>query len=85
MLFRSTNVEERKLATAKVQVICDEFDVMRNNLELVYSQTRFMKQPEGFISDHNHHNHLSAKTNSSDWLYYYELPMIKKVKHWLNQ
>ncbi len=79
------NAEARKLAEGKVRELCDSFTLMRHNLESVYSQTRFMEQPEGFISDHNHHNHLSAKTNTSDWLYYYEIPMVKKIKHWLNQ
>ncbi|WP_293667498.1 beta-N-acetylhexosaminidase [uncultured Parabacteroides sp.] len=73
----------RKDALAKVSEVCDYFDVMRAHLESVYSETRFMEQPEGFISDLNHHNHLAAKTNSSDWWYYYEIPMVKKVRAWM--
>lgn len=46
---------------------------------------RFMEQPEGFISDQNHHNHLASKTNNSDWWYYYEIPMIQKVRSWINK
>jgi hypothetical protein len=42
-----------------------------------------MEQPEGFISDLNHHNHLASKTNNSDWWYYYEIPMVKKVRAWM--
>lgn len=73
----------REAALEKVAEVCSYFDVMRSNLESVYSETRFMEQPEGFISDLNHHNHLASKTNNSDWWYYYEIPMVKKVRAWM--
>lgn len=73
----------RKIALSEVAEVCDYFDVMRANLESVYSETRFMQQPEGFVSDLNHHNHLSSKTNNSDWWYYYEIPMVRKVRAWM--
>ncbi len=73
----------RRDALETVAEVCDYFDVMRADLESVYSKTRFMQQPEGFISDLNHHNHLASKTNNSDWWYYYEIPMIRKVRAWM--
>lgn len=73
----------RKAALEKVAEVCRYFDVMRSNLESVYSETRFMEQPEGFIPDMNHHNHLASKTNNSNWWYYYEIPMVKKVHAWM--
>ena len=73
----------RKIALSEVAEVCDYFDAMRANLESVYSETRFMQQPEGFVSDLNHHNHLSSKTNNSDWWYYYEIPMVRKVRAWM--
>lgn len=75
---------QRKVALQKVSEVCDYFSTMRTHLESVYSKTRFMQNPEGYIADMNHHNHLSAKTDSSDWLYLYEIPMTNKVKKWLN-
>ena len=80
-----TATDTAGLAAARqaVQAVLDSFIPMRRELETVYGKTRFMVQPEGFIADHNHHNHLAAKTNSSDWLYYYELPMNRKVQNWL--
>ena len=73
----------RKAALEKVAEVCRYFDVMCSNLESVYSETRFMEQPEGFIPDMNHHNHLASKTNNSNWWYYYEIPMVKKVHAWM--
>lgn len=76
---------DRQAAMAEISKVCDYFETMRSNLESVYSETRFMEQPEGFISDQNHHNHLASKTNNSDWWYYYEIPMIQKVRSWINK
>lgn len=73
----------RRDALETVAEVCDYFDVMRADLESAYSEIRFMQQPEGFISDLNHHNHLASKTNNSDWWYYYEIPMIRKVRAWM--
>lgn len=75
----------RKAAQVKIREVCDYFKVMRKNLESVYSETRFMQQPEGFIADMNHHNHLASKTDNSDWLYLYEIPMVKAVSEWLGK
>lgn len=72
----------RQEAKAKVAEVCAYFAVMRANLESVYSVTRFMQQPEGFIEDMNHHNHLASKTSNSDWMYLYEIPMVNAVKKW---
>lgn len=75
----------RREAQAKVAEACDYFASMRANLESVYSVTRFMQQPEGFIEDMNHHNHLASKTSNSDWMYLYEIPMVNAVKKWLKE
>lgn len=42
-------------------------------------QDQVMEQPEGYLPDQNRHNHLSAKTMNSDWVFYYELPMVKAL------
>ena len=73
----------RQEALRNIADVCEDFETMRTHFLSVYSQTRFMEQPEGYIADLNHHNHLASKTNNSDWWFYYEIPMIKKVKSWL--
>lgn len=75
--------EQQKKALIQLEEVCRYFYTMRNNLEAVYSKTRFMEQPDGYIEDMNHHNHLSAKTQNSDWLYFYELSMVEKVENWI--
>ena len=73
----------RQEALQNISHVCEDFETMRTYFLSVYSQTRFMEQPEGYISDLNHHNHLASKNNNSDWWFYYEIPMVKKVKTWL--
>lgn len=74
---------EKEAALKKVYEVCLYFKDMRQALEGVYSKTRFMENPQGYIEDMNHHNHLAAKSNSSDWLYLYELPMVNKTMKWI--
>lgn len=72
-------------AAAKIEQVCSQFEEMRSTLESVYSKTRFMQNPEGYIADMNHHHHLSSLTNDSDWLYLYEIPTTERVRKWLNE
>lgn len=80
----ATHEQQREEAQMKLAEVCSSFSSMRTRLEEVYSKTRFMEQPAGYIEDMNHHNHLSAKSQNSDWLFLYELPMVEKVQKWLN-
>lgn len=79
-----TNDADRKAALAELNQLCNDFKTMRTDIENVYSKTRFMQNPEGYIADHNHHSHLSALSNNSDWMYLYEIPMIKKIREWVS-
>lgn len=76
------DIQGKKKEMDQIILVCNAFNQMREELESVYSQTRFMQNPEGYISDLNHHNHLASKTNNSDWMYLYEIPMIKKILLW---
>lgn len=80
---KAKNKEEHRLALTQIKILCNYFKEMRFQLEEVYSQTRFMQNPDGYIADQNHHHHLSALTNSSNWLYLYEIPMVQKIERWL--
>ena len=85
-IYDSTKDEdERLLILDKIKTVCSSFAEMRSEFENVYSQTRFMETPEGYIADQNHHDHLSALTNNSDWIFLYEIPMVRKVEKWLKE
>lgn len=82
---KAPNTEGRQEALKTIGAVCDSFSVVKKDLENVYSQTRFMQNPDGYISDQNDHNHLAALTNNSDWIFLYEMPMVEKVKKWLDK
>ena len=73
----------KKEKIQKVSEICAQFKKIRADLEYEFSKTRFLEQPEGYVEDLNHHNHLSAKTMNFDWMYLYEIPMIDKINDWI--
>lgn len=79
----ATGEENKNIATQNLKKVCADFTDMRTKLEDVYSKVRFMNASDGYIADNNHHNHLSALSLNSDWLYLYELPMINKIMRWL--
>ena len=81
----ATTSSSRQQAITEVEDVCKYFEVMRTQLIQTYSKTRFMEQPEGYVSDSNRHNHLSAKTMNSDWIFYYELPMVNAMKIWIDK
>lgn len=80
---RTTDAKEKQVALEGVYKVCLQFQQMREDLVEVYAQTRFMETPEGYISDMNHHSHLAAKTNNSDWIFLYEIPMVNKTVKWI--
>ena len=80
---RTTDSVEKMKKIQDIKSVCSQFKLMRTDLESEYSKTRFLEQPEGYIEDLNHHNHLSAKTMSFDWMYLYEIPMIEKINSWI--
>lgn len=76
--------QQLKQAVMQLKDICHSLPHLQKSLEEVYSETRFMEQPEGYVEDMNHHNHLSVKSLNSDWIFLYELPMVTKILNWLD-
>lgn len=76
--------QQLKQAAMQLKDICHSLPYLQKSLEEVYSETRFMEQPEGYVEDMNHHNHLSVKSLNSDWIFLYELPMVTKILDWLD-
>lgn len=80
---QATDAKEKQTALENVYAVCLQFRPMQKSLLEVYSEIRFMENPEGYIKDMNHHNHLAAKTNNSDWIFLYEIPMVNKTVRWI--
>lgn len=82
---QAKDIESRRQAMSKIAGICEDFRLMRTSLEFVYSKVRFLEHPEGYVPELNHHNHLSIKSLNFDWMYYYEIPMIRSIENWMKQ
>ena len=77
----STNNESAKKELKK---FVTGFADVRKNFENVFSQTRILSNPDNYVVDQNHHEHLANGTNNNDWMYFYELAMNKKINDWLS-
>lgn len=63
-----------------LKLCIDKFEVIRQNMEYVYSCIRVLGQPEGYVLPMNHHAHLAIQTMNSDWMFWYETKFIELVK-----
>lgn len=63
--------------------IAEAFPAIRARFEEAYGKTRIMGNPPGYQLDSNFHHHLANGTNSTDWIFIYEIAMNKKITDWL--
>ena len=82
---KAKTAADKQKAREHLTQVCDDFQPMRDRLERVYSRSRFLVQPDGFINESNYHNHIAAMTRNLDWMFFYEKPMVEEVKKWLEK
>jgi len=74
-----------KASTKSDLLACvDSFDNIRKAYEDVFSETRFLKNPDGYILDQNLDFMLANGTNNSDWMYLFELKLNNMIKQQLS-
>jgi hypothetical protein len=73
----------KSAARDDVKKYVSDFSLVKNNYEQVFSKTRILANPAGYILDQNQHHHLANGTNNSDWMYVYELAMNLKINDWI--
>jgi hypothetical protein len=61
------------------------FEQLRKNFEDVFSKTRILNNPAGYLHDQNQHGHLANGTINNDWMFVYELAMNARLKKWLTE
>lgn len=73
--------EKREVAKSKLQQMEAEWTSIQNKVEEVYSKTRQLNKPDGYILDQDHHVHLANQAlKFSDWQFYMEGMFLEKVK-----
>ena len=56
-----------------------EFNQVRAKFEEVYSETRILNKPDGYILDQDHHLHPANQTVNFDWQFTSELMLLQKI------
>jgi len=79
----ATSLASKKLLLRRIDDYENQFPVIRSHLEKVFAVTRIMDRPAGYKLDSNLHAHLASSTYNTDWMYWYELAMNKKVSEWI--
>lgn len=74
---------QKDAALEELSNLCAYFRQMKEDVLDTYSETRFMSNGEGYIEGHSHHMHLASRTNNGDWVFLYELPMVKEIEKWI--
>lgn len=75
----------RERAASKIRTLESSFADLRKEYETVFSETRFLERPPGYIMDDNYDTMIANATQtSSDWMYLFELKMNVKIEAWLN-
>jgi hypothetical protein len=79
----AASLASKNLLLRKIDDYENQFPVVRSHLEKVFAVTRIMDRPAGYQLDSNLHAHLASSTYNTDWMYWYELAMNKKVSEWI--
>jgi hexosaminidase len=75
----TTDPEEAKLLE-ELDELTEEFGQVRAAMEQVYSQTRKLNKPEGYLLDQDHHRHPANQSVNFDWQFTSELMLLEKIK-----
>ncbi len=73
------NPEEEREAIKTLQSLHYEFKDLRTQFESVYSKTRILNKPDGYILDQDHHAHLANQSINFDWQFYAEQLFFEKL------
>jgi hypothetical protein len=83
--FDEANSTNKQTAKEALEKYVNDFSEVRKDFENVYSMTRILNNPEDYLPDQNHHEHLANGTTNDDWMFVYELAMNKKIVEWLKE
>jgi hypothetical protein len=75
---------ETAVASRQLLDYINTFPQVRKAYEDVFSETRFLSNPEGHILDQNIYTLLANGTNNSDWMYVHELKVNGMIRELLN-
>jgi len=74
------NKQEELEALNQITEYSEKFEILRQNLEAVYRQSRILVKPNDYILDQDHHSHLANQAVSFDWQFYAEMLFLEKLR-----
>lgn len=77
------DIERDSVSLNNLRHCMKKFSLVRGNMEQVYSQIRCLNQSEGYILPMNHHTHLAIRTLNTDWMFLFELDMLKQLEEYV--
>jgi hypothetical protein len=83
--YDKASLQDKREVGLLLKKFVNDFAELRMRLENVYSETRILRNPEGYQLDLNFHKHLANGTNNTDWMFVYELAMNTKIMTWLSK
>ncbi len=80
--YDMSETEQQEIeAVRKIKQLPEEFRILRQEFERVYSKTRILTKPGNYILDQDHHVHLANQTISFDWQFLAELLIVEKIEN----
>lgn len=76
---KAASPDERSDARDILRSLRADFDATRSQFEKVYSQTRKLNKPAGYILDQDHHVHLANQSRNLDWQFGPEMMLLDKL------
>lgn len=75
--------DERQSVRSEIRNLINSFSLIRANLENVISESRFLKNPEGYIRAKT--ADLANGGINNEWMFLHETPMNEKIVGWLDR
>ncbi len=83
--YDQASKKKQGIIALQIKKTLEGFPTIRNRFEEAYGKSRIMGNPKGYQLDSNFHHHLANGTNTTDWIFIYEIAMNKKINDWLLQ
>ena len=72
----------RQKALSQITALCEEFPQVRERLEQTYGETRIMSMGPDYVPLRT--GHLASQSEDYSWNWFYEIPMVENVRHWVS-
>lgn len=81
--YDEASSKEQTAKALQLKKTVEDFNLIRARFEEAYGKTRIMGNPKEYQLDSNFHHHLANGTNTTDWIFIYEIAMNRKIDDWL--